>query len=904
MHAGHGTAIFFTQLLLLVLAGRLLGEVMQRLRQPAVMGQLLAGVLLGPSIFGALLPAWQHAVFPDNETQKKMLDAVSELGVLLLLLSTGLETDLGLVRRMKRMAIFASAGGMILPFVCGFALGWHLPDALLPHPEARLVTSLFLGTALSISSVKVVAMVIREVDYLRRNIGQIILAAAILDDTTGWIIIAAIAGLGASGSIDVGHLSFSLGGTVLFIALCFTVGKRAVAVAIRWTNDRFTIEMPVLSAILVITFVLALATDKLGVHTALGAFMAGVMIGQSPILTEQIEAQLRGLIVALFAPVFFGVAGLSVDLTILLDWRMLGLVAGLILIASVGKFTGCFVGGRLGGMSGAEALALATGMNARGSTEIIVASIGLSLGVLSKDLFTMIVIMALITTLIMPPVLRRALVRIPLSEQEKARLEKEAAEERDFLPHVERILAAVDGSANGRFAAWIAGLTAGVRGTLTTVLAPTPAETDGGRTAREVSEAVDNETASGPRRHGGSGEAAREEGEHGKAGGAGGADEEGAGRDAYEIALAAARLALPRAPGTPGVEEDKPRDDAREAARLVLRERTGKPPPKSPELPHGPVKEVEDIEANAEGKTSGASNGASKGASNGGSRGDGKDAGEKSDHEKHGKNRKDRGERRDGGGADHAPRLEPVGEAHDDKRVSQARHEGEFVMSDPSDAAREQKASQPENSHEATRISDEIAKGYGFVIAGFDAPGQESESDVPPLPLPTGVLPLTKAFDGAIAIVLAHGEHARQPDAPLDILVPVSGTDYSRHAAELAITLARAANAPVTALHVSARAAPGMLHRRWRPRALRPDAAQAAMLENLHALAERNGVSLRTRLLAGGKVEDAVLHQIGHGKHNLLVLGVQPRFGDRLNFGSISHRLLEERRCSVIVLSA
>lgn len=842
MHAGHGTAIFFTQLLLLVLVGRLLGELMQRLRQPAVMGQLLAGVLLGPSVFGALLPAWQHAIFPDTDAQKKMLDAVAELGVLLLLLSTGLETDLGLVRRMKRMAIFASAGGMVIPFACGFALGWHLPDNLLPHPEARLVTALFLGTALSISSVKVVAMVIREVDYLRRNIGQVILAAAILDDTTGWIIIAAIAGLGASGSIDLGRLTFSLGGTLLFIVLCFTVGKRAVAVAIRWTNDRFTVEMPVLSTILVITFVLALATDRLGVHTALGAFMAGVMIGQSPILTEQIEAQLRGLIVALFAPVFFGVAGLSVDMTILFDWRMLGLVAGLILIASVGKFTGCFIGGRLGGMSSAEALALATGMNARGSTEIIVASIGLSLGVLSTDLFTMIVIMALATTLVMPPVLRRALVRIPLSAQERARLEKEAAEAKDFLPNVERILAAVDGSANGRFAAWIAGLTAGVRGTLTTVLAPAPAKSDDDKAARHVSE-----RAHTPVRPGGSDTSAADTGR------------EGAGRDAFEIALAAAKLAVPRAPGTPGVEDDTGSDNAGEAARLVLRERTGKPPQKTPELPHGPVKA---------GKPEGAPS----------------DSPDAPDAE--------------------APQREPVGEAHDSKRVSEATEEGNFIASDPSDAARSQDASQTDRSHEATRISDEIAKGYGFVIAGFDAPGEESDSDVPPLPLPKGVLTLTKAFDGAIAIVLAHGEHASQPDAPLDILVPVSGTDYSRHAVEFAITLARAANAPVTALHVSARVGPGVLHRRWRPQVLRPDAAEAAMMDNLQALAERNKVELRTLLLARGKVDEAVLQQIEHGKHNLLVLGVQPRFGDRLNFGALSHRLLEARRCSVIVLSA
>ncbi|VVD93605.1 Na(+)/H(+)-K(+) antiporter GerN [Pandoraea communis] len=835
MHSGHGTAIFFTQLLLLVLVGRLLGEGMQRLRQPAVMGQLLAGVLLGPSVFGTLMPAWQHAVFPDSEAQKRMLDAVSELGVLLLLLSTGLETDLGLVRRMKRMAVFASAGGMLIPFACGFALGWHLPDNLLPHPEARLVTSLFLGTALSISSVKVVAMVIREVNYLRRNIGQIILATAILDDTTGWIIIAAIAGLGASGSIDLGHLSFSLGGTLLFVVLCFTVGKRAVAVAMRWTNDRFTSEMPVLSAILVITFVLALATDKLGVHTALGAFMAGIMIGQSSILTDQIEAQLRGLIVALFAPVFFGVAGLSVDLTILFDWRMLGLVAGLILIASIGKFSGCFIGGRLGGMSSTEALALATGMNARGSTEIIVASIGLSLGVLSEDLFTMIVIMALVTTLIMPPVLRRALVRIPLSEQEKARLEKEAAEEKDFLPNVERILAVVDGSANGRFAAWIAGLTAGVRGTLTTVLAPAPASTDGGKTAREVSKTVENTQPSAPaagKHKPGKEHESRDNDKNNE-----GPDDEGAGRDAYDIALAAATLAVARVPGTPGVENDAGQNHAREASRLVMRERTGKSPPKTPELPHGPVKE---------GKTRGG----------------------------------------------------------DEKRVSEVAEEGDFGASDPSYTAHEQEASHPDSSHEATRISDEIAKGYDFVIAGFDAPGKESDSDVPPLPLPTGVLALTKAFDGAIGIVLAHGDHIRHPDAPLNILVPVSGTDYSRHAAELAITLARAASAPVTALHVSARVAPGMPHQRWRARALRPDAAEAAMMKNLHALAERNGVKLSTRLLAGGEVDEAVLHQIHDGEHNLLVLGVQPRFGDRLNFGAISHRLLEDRRCSVIVLSA
>lgn len=173
--SGHGeqrTTIFFVQLLLLIAVGRLLGEWMQRIGQPAVIGQLLAGIILGPSVFGTIWPAGHQAVFPPNSSNRQMLNAVSELGVLLLLLLTGMETDLALVKRVGRTAAITSAAGIVIPFACGYMLGEMLPASVLPDPNRRLFTSLFLATALSISSVKIVAAVLREVDYLRRNLGQ------------------------------------------------------------------------------------------------------------------------------------------------------------------------------------------------------------------------------------------------------------------------------------------------------------------------------------------------------------------------------------------------------------------------------------------------------------------------------------------------------------------------------------------------------------------------------------------------------------------------------------------------------------------------------------------------------------------------------------------------------------
>lgn len=469
--------VFLAEIIVLLVCGRLLGEAMQRIGQPAVMGQLLAGILLGPSVFGALIPELQHALFPGAHEQRSMIDAVAQLGILMLLLLTGMETDLSLIRKTRRAALSVSLAGIAVPFMCGVLVGMFLPDSMLPNPDHRLVTTLFLGTALSISSVKIVAMAVREMNFMRRALGQVIVAAAIIDDTIGWIILAIILGLAQQGTIELGSLAQSVFGTLLFLAASFTIGRRVVFLLIRWANDHLVSDVPVITTILVVMGVMALITHAIGVHTVLGAFVAGILVGQSPILTRHIDEQLRGLIVALFMPVFFGLAGLSANLDVLADPSMLLLSLGLILIASFGKFSGAFLGGSLGGLGWRESFALGWGMNARGSTEVIVATIGLATGALSQTLFTMILAMAVVTTMAMPPMLRWSLSRVPLRPEEKARLDREAFEAESFVTNIERLLAAVDENPNGRFASRLAGLIAGSRRIPMTILRVEPEPT-------------------------------------------------------------------------------------------------------------------------------------------------------------------------------------------------------------------------------------------------------------------------------------------------------------------------------------------------------------------------------------------------------------------------------------------
>ena len=215
---GSREVILVAEIALLLLVGRGLGEVMQRFGQPAVIGQLLAGLILGPSLFGWLWPEAHSLIFPDDAAQKSLIAGISNIGVMMLLLLTGMETDLKLVRQVGAPALTVTAAGVAVPFLCGFTLGEFLPDSILPDPSHRLVAALFLGTALAISSIKIVAMVVREMNFMRRDLGQIIVASAIMEDTIGWVIISITLGIAGAGGVALGSLAETVIGTLLFLA--------------------------------------------------------------------------------------------------------------------------------------------------------------------------------------------------------------------------------------------------------------------------------------------------------------------------------------------------------------------------------------------------------------------------------------------------------------------------------------------------------------------------------------------------------------------------------------------------------------------------------------------------------------------------------------------------------------
>ena len=767
--------IFLGQIIVLMVVGRLLGEVMQQVGQPSVMGQLIAGILLGPSVFGWLFPDIQHGLFPRTPEQKAMIDGISQFGILLLLLLTGMETDLKLVKKVGRAAFSISITGVAVPFACGFALGEFMPDWLLPHPDQRLITSLFLGTALSISSIKIVAAIVREMGFTRRNLGQVIVASAICEDTIGWVIIAITFGLAEAGKIDLMSVGKSVLGTALFLTLSFTVGRRVVFFLIRWANDNFKSEFFVITTILVIMGLMALITNAIGVHTVLGAFVAGVLVGESPILSKHIDEQLRGLILAFFMPVFFGMAGLSADLTILKDPTLLMMALALIAIASIGKFAGAFIGAEIGGLSRREALALACGMNARGSTEVIVATIGLSMGALSQNLFTMIVAMAVLTTMAMPPMLRWGLARVPLSKAESERLEREEFEARGFVPNLERLLVVADDSSSGRLASQLAGLVAGSRGMPTTVL---PLEWGKSRKApAKIAETKESESKT----------------------------TEGKTKDAW-------------AKSTSKTDDGAEVAGSEQGSADVVKAAAQQKPP--------PIEE-----------------------------------------------------------GDEPPPAVEVLVRNTDKPLEEA-------------------------------VKEEAEKGYDLLFIGVDNAKKKGGGFHPSVSL------IASAFEGPLALAIGNSGKAkndanksganksdtrkreaksRENGSPQHILVPVTGTEASRRAAEVAIVLGRACKIPVTALYVSIRKPSDAGRGR---KSFRTRRREQAILKEVVQLADRYDFTIKTAVATDAAPDKAIITATKRNGYDLMVMGVNRRTGDVLDFGDTAAAVLENADTSILLVAS
>jgi Kef-type K+ transport system membrane component KefB len=437
----HDILVLLVQVSVLLFTARLLGELSQKLGQPTVIGEILAGILLGPSLLSGIFPALGEWLVPHTPTQGHLLELVSLMGVLFLLLVTGLETDLPLIRKQARSAIGVAFGGLLATLSTGFLIGQFIPDDLLVDPNQRFVFALFLATAMAISAIPVVAKILMEMKLTRRNIGQTIIAAAMIDDTVGWILLSVVIGIASEGVLSLAGFAQSILRVLALMVLSFTAGTWIVRRSLAFVHNKLHMTDKILSTLVFFMLAWSAFSQAIGLEALLGAFVIGMVFSQMPSLSPEAIHKLDSLTFGIFAPIFFAVAGLKVNIATLFEPRLF-LIACLVIAAAIGfKLLGNYLGARIiGGAEHWTAVFYGSGLNARGSMGIIIASIGLSLNLLSLEIFSIVVVMAILTSLLAPLMLRWSLSHIKPEQEELERLRQEELNAQNMIANVHRVL--------------------------------------------------------------------------------------------------------------------------------------------------------------------------------------------------------------------------------------------------------------------------------------------------------------------------------------------------------------------------------------------------------------------------------------------------------------------------------
>lgn len=399
----HQLFLFLVEVAILYLAARLGGEVAARVGIPLHVGELLAGILIGPSLLGSLAPGAFERLFPADPAQRALLDVFSWTGIIFLVLLAGLETRLGILRQAKGAVLGGWIGGFWLPLLAGFALGLAFPDDLIPAGIERPVFALFLATAMSISAIPVIARILMDLDLYRTRVGMIILSTAIADDTMGWIVLSLVAGL-VTGGLEPWAVGRTVALTLGFVAVAFTVGRPAVKALMR-AGRRLRAPYADVALMMLLVLGSGALTQAIGVHMVLGAFVAAILIGRYRRLDPGTHDAIRRVGMGFFVPFFFAYTGIKVDLTALEGSGLLFAFLA-VLVACLGKIVGGGVGTRLGGLPFWEAAAVGFGLNARGAMELVIAALGLSIGVLNDASYAIIVLIAVLTTVMAAPTLK------------------------------------------------------------------------------------------------------------------------------------------------------------------------------------------------------------------------------------------------------------------------------------------------------------------------------------------------------------------------------------------------------------------------------------------------------------------------------------------------------------------
>ncbi|GAA4681755.1 cation:proton antiporter [Phytohabitans rumicis] len=407
------------QLSSLLLLGLLLGRIAARFKLPAIVGELLAGVVLGPSLLGHLNFDAYRWLFPANPEQVHLLDAVAQVGVLLLVGVAGAHMDSRLMRRRGATAARVSLGGLLIPLGLGIGLGFLAPERFLPGDTDRVTFALFLGVAVCVTAIPVIAKTLADMKLMHRDVGQLTMTAGMVDDAVGWFllsVVSAMATVGLHGSNVARSVLYLCG----FVLLAWLVGRPLVRGALRLAA-RSSEDGPTITTVVVIVLAGATITHALHMEAVFGAFVAGILIGSPGVVDARRLAPLRTVVLTVLAPIFLATAGLRADLTVLGDPQVLLAAVILLAVAIFGKFAGAYLGARASRLGHWEGLALGAGMNARGVVEIIVAMVGLRLGILDVTSYTVVALLAIVTSLMAPPLLRLAMSRVSANADEMLR---------------------------------------------------------------------------------------------------------------------------------------------------------------------------------------------------------------------------------------------------------------------------------------------------------------------------------------------------------------------------------------------------------------------------------------------------------------------------------------------------
>ena len=400
------TAMFLA-LGLLLASARLLGEVARRYNLPAVLGEIMAGILWGPTIFGTIAPVWSAFLFPRQGGGALALDGLMTLAITLFLLVAGLEVDLSSVWRQGKAALNVGIAGIVGPFAVGFGAAWFFPKMMGREAGADpLIFALFMATALSITALPVIAKTLMDLNLYRSDLGMLVVAAAVFNDLVGWIIFAVILGMIGTGATHTLSIGQTIWLTLGFAFGMLTVGRWMIHRALPWVQAHLSWPGGVLGFALSLALVSAAFTEWIGIHAIFGAFLAGVALGDSRHLRERTRATIEQFVSFIFAPLFFASIGLKVNFLAHFD---LELVVAVLVIATIGKVLGCGIAGRMSGLARHEAWALGFGMNARGAMEIILGLLALKYGLIGERLFVALVVMALVTSLMSGPLMQRVL---------------------------------------------------------------------------------------------------------------------------------------------------------------------------------------------------------------------------------------------------------------------------------------------------------------------------------------------------------------------------------------------------------------------------------------------------------------------------------------------------------------